>query len=365
MKTDRAAAKAGVTDPREGSVLMIVVCMIGVLAMSGVTMTWMTGNTAKTARTMQSTARALSIAEAGVADMLTKLSTNYYYWQTKAFATNYDGGYFSVSNLLYANGHILISSSGTYGDETRVTTLELLGDQYSAWRALMGSYGGIIAGGDVFLRTAALTVNGGVRCNKSITHANGTPTINGDLAAVGTISYTALPGFSAVPNAPAIVVPNYLPFDPWLKLATNGGLYYGGNMNFIGANLNPSNGVVYVNGNVTFSTKPSSIRGTLVATGSITVDNRLAQTPYNTAWPSLLAGTDINENNLNSYVGVMFAGNNINIINRRDIRGCLIALNNVTVENGTTISPPIAPPAFDPTNTNNPPPDILIGGWLK
>jgi hypothetical protein len=259
------------------------------------------------------------------------------------------------------SGNILITSTGVFDGETRTTRLELLGDKYSMWNALAANCA-IIADGNITIETAAPDIQGRVHSNGSILHSTGNVKIQGDLTANGIIQIPPQPGFQAVPGHPKVQVPTYLPFDSWMDMAKNGGLYYNSSQNFAKVNLTPGNGVIYVNGDVTLGNR-SSINGTLVASGSITINNRLTQTRFAPSWPALLAGLDVNLHNRNHFTGVIFAGNNITSRNCKTIDGQLIALNNIYVENGAELPTQGTPPIWDPDGVEDP--EIIVGGWLQ
>ena len=352
------------TCSRKGSAFIVVMGIIGVLMIAGISMTLMTGHAAFTSRKLYAGEQALAIAESGVADTISKMTTNYVYWMQSSNSASYAGGDFYVSTSFDTNtAHVVINSVGVFAGERREVAMELLGTLWDLYDRSIGIAGAIICGGNATLETSAMTVNGGIHANGDIINTTGNPEINGDLSAVGSSDIVAESGFTTTTNAEPIVVPSYLPLDPWKDLAQAGGLYYSNSQAFGGA-IMPSNGVVYVEGDAEIRNL-SSMKGTLVASGSITINNRFNQTPFNTNWPCLLAGINVNLHNRNSYIGVIFAGNNVTMRNNRYINGSIIALNDVLVENGATIDPLDWPPAWSPDDTNETPPSVLIGGWLK
>jgi len=150
--------------------------------------------------------------------------------------------------------------------------------------------------------------------------------------------------------------------DPWIDLAKNGGLYYDKSQVWCKEDLNPGNGVIYVNGDVVIANR-SSLHGTLVASGSIIINNRFTQTAYNPEWPALVAGVNVSLNNRNNYTGAIFAGNDIISLNKKIINGQLIALNNIYIANGAEIPAPTSAPSWDPSGVSDP--EIIVGGWLQ
>jgi hypothetical protein len=353
------------TQDRKGSAFIVVMGIIGVLMIAGISMTLMTGHAAFTSRKLYAGEQALAIAESGVADTISKMTTNYVYWMQGSNSAAYAGGNFYVSTTFNTNtAHVVIDSVGVFAGERREVAMELLGTLWDLYDRSIGIAGAIICGGDAVLETSAMTVNGGVHANGDIINNTGNPEINGDLSAVGTSDITAESGYTTTTNALPMVIPNYLPLDAWKDLAQSNGIYYAGNTTLPGTTLRPTNGVVYCEGTVTVGNR-STLYGTLVASGSITINNRFDQYQFNSNWPCLLAGIDVNLHNRNTYTGVIFAGNNVSMRNNRTINGSVIALNDVLVENGAFIDPPPSPPAWSPDDTNETPPSVLIGGWLK
>ncbi len=363
MQPQQFSANLDDRSQQRGSALLIVLGLIFLMGLSTAIMAAMTGQSSyRVMKTLRSSS-SLAIAEAGIADVIDIMNTNFSAGVGISYSEDFGGGSYSVKTSTdAASGNIVISSVGTFMGETRTTCLELLGDQYAMWSAL-ASECAIIADGDVTLETAAPEIEGRVHANGDILHSRGNIQIEGDLTANGIIQITPTDGFQATPGHQKISVPSYLPFDAWRNMAQSGGLYFDGNQEWNKVTLTPGNGVVYVNGDVEINNQ-SSLNGTLVASGSITINNRLTQTQFTETWPSLLAGVDINLFNRNRYTGAIFAGNNIVTRNNKVINGQLIALNNVYLENRAEIPKQTDSPAWDP-NGAVPDPEIVVGGWLK
>jgi Tfp pilus assembly protein PilX len=354
---------------RKGSALVIVMCLAGILMIAGAAMTQMAGTSAVKSRKLQYSARALAVAESGVAEMLSRMSTNYYYWSGSSFSMNYDSGSCSVSAVTYTNnGHVLITSTATIGSERKTTVLELLGNLWDSWDHVVGQYGAIVAGGNITLSTGALQCYGGIHANGNVFLGSGSPDVYGDCTASGPTNTMSPAGtqYLSGANAPTVPIPNYWDeIDHWIALATNGGLYYPSGLNASG-NILPGNGVVYVVGNA--SLRSCNLTGVLIATGNIDIDNRCEQSPFpgTTNWPCLISGGNITEDNRNSYWGVVWARGDVTIQNRRLINGSIISYNgNVEIRNNTDIYPLPSNPAWVPTDTNDRPPAIMMGGWLQ
>lgn len=355
---------------KKGSALVVVMCLAGILMIAGASMTHMAGTSAFKSRKYQYAARALSVAESGVAEMLSRMSTNYYYWCDRGFSQDYDGGSCSVTSKLYTNnGHVLITSEATIGPETRITVLELLGNLWDVYDHTVGEYGAIVAGGNIILNTSAAQIYGGIHANGSIFNTMGNPDIYGDVSSSGPTNQLTPNGtnYDCLTNSAPITVPNYWEqIDEWRGRAMSGGLYFTSGFTTSGL-LGPENGVTYVNGNVTMETG-SGITGVLVVTGNIIIGQRFNTYWYadETNWPCLIAGGSIDESNLNTYLGVIWAKGDITINNNRRILGMVISYTgNVNIANNTDITPLPQNPAWVPSDTNDRPPQILMGGWLR
>ncbi len=348
--------------PQQGAALVIVLGLVFVMGLSSAMIVTVTGQASYRVRKILYASRALSIAEAGVGDVLATMNTNYSAGVGVSYEEEFAGGSYLVNTSRDADsGNVLITSTGEYMGEERTTRLELLGDKYAEWNAL-ASECAILAGGDVTLETGAPVIEGRVHANGSILHSKGNIKVLGDLTAGGVIEITPEPGFESVPGHATVDVPTFLPFDSWRDLAQSGGLYYNGNQEWRNVNLKPGNGIVYVNGDVEINNN-SSIEGTLVASGSITINNRFTQTQTTANWPSLLAGVNLKLLNRNRYTGAVFAGNDIVTRNNKVIDGQLIALNNIYAENRAEVPSQTSPPVWDPSGDVDP--DIIVGGWLQ
>lgn len=348
-----------------GSAFIIVMILSGILMLAGLSMTYLTSNASFGVRKINTGARALATAEAGVADQVVKMTTNsgsgYNYWASGVTNSgSFDGGTYSVTCSKPAGSpNVIITSEGIIGTERRITVLELLNAGTIS--------GAIIAGGNVMLDSSAMTVNGNVHANGSVENSQGNPNINGNISAHGTVTGLTPSGtitegastfdpLSAVANElPYGIVP---PFTAYSNAAAAGGLYYVGDKTWNGVAINPANGIVYVSGNATIAGR-SSLRGILVCGGNLTIDNQFTGiTAFNTNWTvSLIAGFNVTCDNRNNFAGMIFAGNDLQISNNRDVRGKLVALNNIAVKNRGVITPPPTGAAGNPT--------VNIGGWLR
>ncbi len=349
---------------RSGAAMVIVMCLAGVMLVATFSIIMITGGMVRKATKISHGVQALAIAEAGVADVLEQMSTNYLSMMDTVYTSAFAGGGFVVSTKTdMATGNVMVWSDGTMLGEDRTTVVELLGDLNVLRQKALGSGDAILAEGDVTLETAALRINGSVHANHNVLHSRGNTRVHGDVSACGIVQVGVAGGYQQIPNAERILVPDFQPFDAWKAEAIAGGIYYPSTTHLSGSTITPGNGIVFVDGDVTIANR-SGLTGTLVASGSITINNRFTQTPFNTNWPALLAGMNIGLHNRNNYYGVIFAGNNIISRNRRYIRGALVSMNNIYVENNSTIDPLTQSPHWSP-NQSNTPPEVIVGGWLR
>lgn len=353
---------------RRGSAFIIVMVLTGILMIAGISLTYLTSNAAFLSRKINTGARCLAIAEAGVADMLVKLTTNYTYWSNnRTNSESYEDGSFYVTNWADTNtGHVLITSTGTIGRDSRITVLELLGNLWEAYDRAIGVDGAIMCGGTLSLDSSALTINGDIICNSSITNKSGNPDINGVAYAAGSISGVAADGGNN-PDSPPVPIPSYFPLSTWEDIAATNGQCYGAvgsTQAFSGAYV-ATGGVFYVRGSATFN-NGSSVSGTIVVAANLTIQQTFNQWRSNTNFPGIVVGGNIWEDNRNNYDGTIWAGGNIEINNRRNFYNCsIIALGSVDVKNRGTVTPPGETQAWAPGDTNQGSPTLSLGGWLR
>jgi len=348
---------------------MVVMLVSGVLMMAGAAMVVLASNASFRMRRQLVNTQALNVAEAGIGDMIGRLSADYLAWQDSTNSSTFGEGTFAVVSKTMPGGNVIITSQGTVGAVTRVVAVELLGTERDRNDMLFSLDGAILSGGDVRFDTAAFTIRGNVHSNQKITSAGGAK--NGDFyAGVGDDSQGTITAVESIGNLDATLVPGVpvreLPafnFDSYRQLAIDGGLYYNGNQTFKGVNLAPANGIIYVNGDVRISNN-SSLVGTLVANGNITLENNFDQTPYAAGMPALLATGNVIMGNRGVLNGLVYAGVNAYIENNVNIKGGIISVGFTEVNNNSDIYHPADMPPWDPLQPAVPP-EVLVGGWLR
>jgi hypothetical protein len=350
---------------KEGSALIVVVCLSAIMLMMGAGLLWITKNSAHMAGVIRTEASALAVAEAGIADMMAKMEgplSNFYYWASATNEDSFGEGRYYVVTRMNTNGRVLIDSTGYVKDGDFRTVVEILGNLVEDYEYALGVNGVILAGGDIVLKSSAMEVNGDIHANGNVTQTAGNPEVNGSISCGGTCNVTPTGTNTVTEGAPDKTVPDLRPFTWWEQMAQSNGIYYGSSVVLPGVDLRPTNGVVYVNGDIEIANS-SSLVGTLVASGSITINNRFDQSPFNTNWPCMLAGVNVELLNRNTYWGIIWAANDVINNNRRHIDGGIIAMNNVVSENQMDLTP-ITAPDWDPLVLTNYSVVVVMGGWI-
>lgn len=391
---------------RNGSALMIVMFVSGILVITGIAMTFVTSNASHLTRKRKMSAQALALAEAGIAHSVSALLTNYEYWanntNTGSIMVGGQTGTYQVITKLYESGNILMTSVGTVEENERTTVLELLGTQQDEntrrylsggaimtkdwfraehpnieiygsvlagdeWRMDAGTiYGGdAIAGRDIRLDKPSSTLNGNAWSGRDLRVDSGQ--INGDADATASIrdDYGNISGakVTGVPQPPSILLPEF-DFDAYRQAAIDDGMYFEGDQSFGNSTVHmPNNGIVFVNGKCEYGNN-SEVYGCVVATDEIRIKNRLLQVQVVSNMPALLSQGDIRLENRNVYHGAMWAGGYLRIDNHRSIYGPLFAHGFIRLESHNLVDPGGGIPLWNPTNppTQN---QLEVGGWLQ
>lgn len=356
-----------------GSALVVVLGVSLILMLAGVTMVILSRQSMHRIQRMAYYAQAQATAEAGIADMVAKLGTNYTFWQSNSnTATFFSNGTYYVTTQLQTNGNVLITSDGIYMEISNRTILELLGTVQTHWNELYDINSAVMSDGLITLATGAYDMYGNVHANGNVNLANGH--VYGNVTAGGTVSGSSGVTGTISNGAPTNAIPPAGPFnfDSYRQMATNGGAYREGNQSLSG---NPiaysvpangiSNGVLYVNGTLTIGNL-SSYAGTIVVNGDVTIVNHFTQTsfPGYPNMPSLLSTGTITIQNHTTLTGVVYAAGNVILQNNTTIYGGVIAGGYTDIRNSIEIHHGIGYPAWDPLNPEVPP-EVIAGGWLK
>ncbi|MBU4211548.1 MAG: FapA family protein [Kiritimatiellae bacterium] len=360
---------------RAGSALVAVLGVSLILMLAGVTMVVLSRQSMHRIHRTVRYAQAQAVAEAGIADMIAKLGTNYTAWQNTTYMNTFftNGAYYVTTRQ--TNGNVLITSDGIYMEASNRTIIELLGTVSSNWDELYNLNSAVMAGGNVNFSTAAFTMNGDIHANGNATSSGGAQngTVNGNISAVGNIgTFNNVTGTNNDEAAVETIPPTGpFNFDSYRQMATNNGTYLESNQTLVGKPItNSANGILYVNGNLTIQNQ-SSFTGTIVVAGNVTIVNHFTQTndpsiydPVSSNMPSLLCTGNITINNNTTLNGVVYAAGNVIIQNNTTINGGVISGGNTEIQNSTTITAGAGYPVWDPLDPTVPP-EVIVGGWLK
>lgn len=377
MSTHHDRQRRGV-DSGNGSVLVVVMLVSGILLIAATAMMALAMNASHRTRLMTVDTQALNVAEAGIADMIGKMTPpdDYWSWVGQTFSTNFPPGSDSsyrvtvrlATNQATGNANVLISSVGTVGGISRATTVELLGTPRDINDDRFSLNGAILAGGDVRFRTAAFAIKGNVHSNQEITSQSGAH--NGDfLPADGATEcyITAVGGIGNLQGTHETgVVPRELPefnFDSYRQLAIDNGIYIDGDINERHWNPAPPNGIIYVNGNARIRGN-SSLNGTLVVNGNVRFENNYSSGATIPGMPAVLATGNVDMSNRGRIDGLVYAGGNAYINNNVDIDGGIVSVGYTEVNNKTDVFHPSDYPDWDPLQPAIPP-EVIVGGWLR
>ncbi len=363
-------------DHRKGSALVTVLILAAAMLASAAVVLAISQRTATFSAALRRDACSLYDAEAGVSIMLDLMSANqqsWAYWSAgRTLVTNYDGAMLTVTTSTTTNRDTgvrttRITSTARRGQSEQTTIVET--------RYVPIQFYQVLAGGNIDLDSGAFDIYGDIHANGNIDGGGGT--VYGNITCSGpSCTQPAAPGYTASANEPRVDMNRYdcRPFDNWLSMAQNGGIYYPSSVEFNNDILKPGNGVVYVNGDITMK-RGCVVTGVVVAAGSIDISQRFEQhappgsppswwveaygSVYGSNWPSLLAGATITERNNNewTYPGCVFAAGGITMTQRRRFLGSVISLTNVYVKNNVLIS------NQGQVMTNAI--DLDMGAWLK
>jgi len=350
---------------KKGSALIITMFVCCVLSVIVTSICFLTGNSAYFPKKIHDRNTAIAISEAGIADALSQMQINGIYNISNPIVNNtFAGGSYSVRHVINTNGCIILFSTGIFHKANELTVMEVIGDIWQLYDKILGVDGTIISGGDIILDTSAIDIYGTIHANQNIISLQGHPNIHNSMSAGGTIQGNINCSGDQQSNVQPVVVPDYRPFTDWMTLAKSNGVYCSTNLVINGGSLNPSNGIIYINGNLEIKNN-CDINGTLVVSGNVIINNNFKQTSYNTNWPSILAGGSINLYNRNDLYGIIFAGGNIISANKKNIKGALISIGNVEIRNNMDLIPLNHPVQWSPLDTNEIPSQPILGGWLK
>ena len=373
---------------KAGSAMLVVMLFCAILMLSSAAILAMASNASFRMRRQLRDSQTLQIAEAGIADMIGRLSDNYEMWQDSTNQAVFAGGQYRVVSETTPNGSVIITSRGVIDSVSRIASVELLGTDRDHNDALFSLDGAILSGGDVRFNTAAFSIKGNVHSNTEVVTGGGNSAANADFLPADGAAEVFI---SAVGNVDSIltatrqenVAERELPqfnFDSYRQLAIDEGLYFengqawsafrdfGANTYASGQGANrqeyiPSgtNRIIYVNGDVEISA--GNWHGTLVVNGNVTLRNQYHQTA-NPGMPAILSTGSVDIGNRGTINGLIYAKLNVYVNNNVDLNGGIISGGYTEINNNTDVVHPSDSPDWDPLQPTIPP-EVLVGGWLR
>lgn len=329
-----------------------VMVMVGMLALIGGSLLKVVSKDVFTAEYLKYSTQAFFLADAGINHAFSQLKADFS--DTTAIGHTFNFGSYtgSYSVVITANGNnkIATSTSNIKG-AVRTVVAEFIGPpSYEAFNyavfanrnvsSFSGSLftgsevtinGDLFANGDmsitVFLwndifRAKAYNGRSG-SCNAYL-HTPSTIKVFG----VGTI--TADGGFNKAGSTIPFPTIN---FEYYRNLAQNGGLYYSSGQTWRNVNLNPGNGVTYVNGNVIFRRSlfnpNNTVTGCLVVNGYVFINplTTVTQTRNgsHTNYPAVLAQGDIYGTGRLNFNGLIYSKGGSILVRVGTGTGCIMA----------------------------------------
>jgi len=324
---------------RRGSALTITILMTVLVSISAGSLSKLTMNENQLQYRNLRLIKAFHLAEAGVAEAYALIKGD---WTLKddpsAFPeTNVGEGIYDVT-MLDIGGRVVIESKGkVYGIE-KTLLVEITSDPGDP------AFDYAIFGGDE-VRLENFTVNGDVHSNDRLRLRDDTTVIGtasaDDLDVDGDSSATTeIDGAAPVP----FVTFN---FNYYYNLADPADRYTG-NVNWSDVNLQPSNGVIYVNGDVVID-GTSQLTGAIVATGEISISGTFTRFEYGNL-PSLMSrDKKVRVNgNYTFAAGLLYSGGaEVDINGNGTIIGVLIAFDEINGDDSTITFAELNPPGLN------------------
>lgn len=376
---------------RQGAALFTVLIVMGVLTIAVTGMIYLASQQPNLVRKSRDILHARTIAETGANIAYAMLSTNFSLKDNaSAFpATAYRGGTYDVSVASISATSAVLTSVGVYNAATATVALDvqnITSNTASGSPAPTGAYANAVMSGGAMAwsgNSAVNTSGGAVHSNTKLT-ISGNGGIIGNASCCGQIKLTGnaeiqgdatAPSYSLSGNSDvtgvqttAAVAPVPIPsidLTPYYNTASaNGQVYnisklYSGNYT-----LNPAGGILWVNGNLTFSGN-GTINGCIIATGNITISGNVTQNKY-ANYPGLVSqnGSINLSGNVNNH-GLLYARTgNVTVSGNVNFTGSMIAGGTYTVSGNFTAfvyenSTPVAPGGGAVVN------NVGISGWRQ
>lgn len=305
------------------------------------------------AKQMDKSLQALGLAEAGLAEALSRLKVDIN--DTIFNETPLGEGTYAAS-VSTVSGRQLVSSTGTVSGFSRTVTAEVQPPSASALNYILAG------GSDLDLKLTAkstATITGDIYAANNIsmkaTASQASIVIQnpGDVYAGGTITNSGgnIIYHSLNPNWPTLISFPVFDYTFYQAIAQTNGYYYNTNKTYTAASplpTFPTGGVIYVNGNITISATQPTTKACLIATGSITISQGTTTINQYLNYPAMMTRDgDITIRSVGNSAqgtlvatGLVYAGNDFSISgnhNTATVTGSIIARGTLS-ESGTQAS---------------------------
>ncbi|MBD3379488.1 MAG: hypothetical protein GF408_03390 [Candidatus Omnitrophica bacterium] len=269
---------------KKGAVLIIVMGFVALMALSTIYLIGMVKADIDLIGRAKYNTQAQYAAEAGINHALARIKSENFASRTD-FGGSLDNGTYSVT-FSEQGGRYLVSSTGTVGNVSKTVSCEIENLTPTALRCISA------AGNDIRINSfvAGAEINGDIHANDDVYLKSGPLiaylTVTGDVSATDTVkegsrlhradgfwgAYLDLHVYINGDNEDEAVVEEganrvtfpIFNYDAYRQDAMDSGTYYSGDQVFSGVTLNPSEGMVFVDGDVTFVGN-CTINGGLVA----------------------------------------------------------------------------------------------------
>ncbi|MFH1877368.1 MAG: hypothetical protein ABH883_00990 [Candidatus Omnitrophota bacterium] len=332
---------------QKGMVLVLVLLFASLTTMLTLLMGNMVVQDMHLISRIKSTSQALYLAEAGINNAFARMK-NENFGARSPFSVNLDTGSYSVT-FSKKGGRFLITSVGTSGGVSRTVSAEVKDNTPGAMRCVCA------AGNDIRINAfiSGDRLNGDIHANHDIYLTAGplfaSLSITGKVSASGIVKegskYHQADGLfggfldlnvyingqgsdraDVYEYEPRKIFPTFN-YEKYKQQAQASGDYYDTDQNFNGVSLSPSNGIVFIDGNVTFSGN-CTLNGGIVA-DSIRVLGTLTQKKSGTRNVIITREGDIGViGRLATEEAVVYAGRDIvslEVLADLDVKGVLMA----------------------------------------
>lgn len=286
-----------------GSVLTVSVLMTAILTLLAGGLAQLSLREAASVYRQENSMKAFFLAEAGVADAYSLLLEDYdnkddptLYPETSLGQGTYD------VTILQTLGRVVIESVGKVKNVERTLLVEVSYDD-----GLAGFNYGILSNKEGELRGDS-AIDADIHTNEDW-DIRGNVSVSGAATAVGDVDLIGnATAESVLENAPVIEFPTF-DFNYFYNLADPADRYTG-DQDWNNVDLEPVNGVVYVDGDVRIRGS-SELTGAIVATGAIEIEGNFTQTPVQNL-PALMSRDDsiILRGNVTIQGGLIYSARN-------------------------------------------------------